>query len=262
MHPHLSRRAGLLGLLWLISAGFLSAQPQARTELAVTAMHPAADTPLRPGESFSLRVRYDSPAAFRLRIQGEQQSSTIPAMTHASPRYGPGAGEAIAWLEYPQPAQLDRVLLVAEDAATGHVLTSLALPLMLTWSVDAPPGAPAPIWVQDLNQRAQLAIAQEMQTPAGESDHFWLNLFLQAVFLTVPGYIILQIALPWWTRDRWRKAAWAPLIVTVPMFLFVLLASTAGGSNLAPIWLLLVCPPAFFYLVFLTLFFWLKQKRA
>jgi cell division protein FtsW (lipid II flippase) len=141
------------------------------------------------------------------------------------------------------------------------VLNSLALPLTLTWSAAAPAGDLAPVWVQDLNQRAQLAITQEMQTPAGASDDFWLNLFLQAVFLTVPGYIILQIALPWWTRDRWRKAAWAPLLVTVPMFLFVLFAATAGGSNLAPIWLLLVCPPAFFYLVFLALFFWLKQKR-
>lgn len=262
MHSQPWCRTGLLGLLWLISAGFMSAQTPARTELKVTAMHPAADSPLRLGANFSLRIHYDSPAAFRLRIQGERQGTTIPGITHASPRYGPGAGEAIAWLAFDHPAQLDRILLVAEDAGTGHVLNSLALPLTLTWSADAPPGAPAPVWVQELNQHAQLAITREMHAPADGGDDFWVNLFLQAVFLTVPGYIILQIALPWWTRGRWRKAAWAPLIVTVPMFLFVVFASTAGGSNLAPIWLLLVCPPACFYLVFLALFFWLKQKRA
>lgn len=262
MIPHAWCRAGLLVLLLLAGRGLLSAQTAERTELAVAEMHPAADTPLAPGESFSLRVRYDSPAAFRLHLQGQWQGSTMPGRTNASPRYGPGTGEAIAWLEYSQPVQLDRVLLVAEDAATGHVRNSLALPLTLTWSADATARNSAPVWVQELNQQAQLAITREMHTPTGESDDFWLNLFLQAVFLTVPGYIILQIALPWWTRDRWRKAAWAPLLVTVPMFLFVLYAATAGGSNLAPVWLLLVCPPAFFYLVFLGLFFWLKQRRG
>jgi hypothetical protein len=70
------------------------------------------------------------------------------------------------------------------------------------------------------------------------------------IFLSVPGYFLLQAALTFWTRRGWRIASLVPAAAMLPI-LAVTVMAFAAQSNLWPIPLLLAAPVAFLYLVFL-----------
>ena len=70
------------------------------------------------------------------------------------------------------------------------------------------------------------------------------------IFLSVPGYFLLQAALTFWTRRGWRIASLVPAAAMVPILASTVIAF-AAQSNLWPIPLLLAAPVAFLYLVFL-----------
>jgi hypothetical protein len=70
------------------------------------------------------------------------------------------------------------------------------------------------------------------------------------IFLSVPGYFLLQAALTFWTRRGWRIASLVPAAAMLPILTVTVLAF-AAQSNLWPIPLLMAAPVAFLYLVFL-----------
>jgi hypothetical protein len=70
------------------------------------------------------------------------------------------------------------------------------------------------------------------------------------IFLSVPGYFLLQAALTFWTRRGWRIASLVPACAMLPILAVTVIAFVAQ-SNLWPIPLLLAAPVAFLYLVFL-----------
>ena len=76
-----------------------------------------------------------------------------------------------------------------------------------------------------------------------------------AVMASVPAYFVIQpMSLAQW-RGGWRKAALAPLWLTVPAALFSLFA-LAQGSNLWPITLIFTAAIGSLYLATL----WLAQR--
>jgi fumarate reductase subunit C len=72
------------------------------------------------------------------------------------------------------------------------------------------------------------------------------------MFLSVPGYFLLQAALTFWTSRGWRLATLVPAVIMVPILAYTVLAY-AAQSNLWPLLLLFSAPPAFLYLVVLSL---------
>ena len=70
------------------------------------------------------------------------------------------------------------------------------------------------------------------------------------IFLSVPGYFLLQAALTFWTRRGWRIASLVPAAAMVPILATTIIAF-AAQSNLWPIPLLLATPVALLYLIFL-----------
>jgi hypothetical protein len=70
------------------------------------------------------------------------------------------------------------------------------------------------------------------------------------IFLSVPGYFLLQATLTFWTRRGWRIASLVPAAAMLPILAVTVIAFGAQ-SNLWPIPLLLAAPVAFLYLVFL-----------
>jgi hypothetical protein len=70
------------------------------------------------------------------------------------------------------------------------------------------------------------------------------------IFLSVPGYFLLQAALTFSTRRGWRIASLVPACAMAPILATTVIAF-AAQSNLWPIPLLLAAPVAFLYLVFL-----------
>lgn len=257
----IAHRFLLCGLLATALPGMAAADPEAT--LQVTATDPAPAGALHTDDAFALRVRYEATTAFRLRILGQWHGTTIAGTTHASPRYGPGHGDAIAWIAYPQATRLDRVFLAAEDAATGHVLASAALPVELTWrEASGVPRTDPVAWVLNLNNAAQRAVAAEHPAAPQKPEHDGSVLAVQVVGLSIPGYLLLQLALPWFFRGGWRRAAWAPAWLMAPLFAFVLIATYGFDADRALLWLLLACPLLCLYFVMLTLLHWLKRNPA
>lgn len=68
------------------------------------------------------------------------------------------------------------------------------------------------------------------------------------LFLSVPGYVLLQLGLARWTSGGWRKAALVPALLMVPIIGFTVLAF-AAQSNLWPLLLLFASPVACLYLI-------------
>ena len=83
-----------------------------------------------------------------------------------------------------------------------------------------------------------------------------MDMFLgMAVMASVPAYFVVQpMSLAQWSGG-WRKAALAPLLLTVPALLFSLFALTKG-SNLWPITLIFTAAIGSFYLAGL----WLMRR--
>jgi hypothetical protein len=83
------------------------------------------------------------------------------------------------------------------------------------------------------------------------------------IFLSVPGYFLLQAALTFRTRRGWRIASLVPAAAMVPILATTVLAF-AAQSNLWPIPLLLAAPVAFLYLISLSvlLLLWRLATRV
>ena len=71
------------------------------------------------------------------------------------------------------------------------------------------------------------------------------------IFLSVPGYFLLQAALTLWTRRGWRIASLVPAAAMLPILAVTVLAF-AAQSNLWPIPLILAAPVACLYLICLS----------
>jgi hypothetical protein len=72
------------------------------------------------------------------------------------------------------------------------------------------------------------------------------------IWLAVPLYVILQVAVPAWSAGGVRVAAALPLVVMVPVFGFTAVAF-AQESNLWPLLLLFTSPAAVLYLAVVAL---------
>jgi hypothetical protein len=75
--------------------------------------------------------------------------------------------------------------------------------------------------------------------------------YLDLIFLSVPGYFVLQAALTFWTSRGWRIASLVPACAMVPILASTVIAF-AAQSNLWPIPLILAAPVACLYLILLS----------
>ena len=75
--------------------------------------------------------------------------------------------------------------------------------------------------------------------------------YLDLIFLSVPGYFVLQAALTFWTSHGWRIASLVPACAMVPILVSTVIAF-AAQSNLWPIPLILAAPVACLYLILLS----------
>jgi hypothetical protein len=220
--------------------------------LEVSATDPEPQATLQRGETFYVRVAYQSDRPVRIRIQGLRQGQMVPTMTNPSPRSDPPSGETIVWLASDKPAIADEIRVSAEDQATGKVIAQTSLPVNLEWT-----GSPASTprqeagWARTMSQAQQQVISQEMRS-YGEGGGFMTTLLGLVIMLSVPGYIAAQI----WALKRlqggWRVAAWVPAFVMGAALIFSLFA-LSRGSNLWPIWLILLAPLALIWLAVLML---------
>ena len=220
--------------------------------LEVLATDPEPQAILQRGETFYVRVAYRSDRPLRIRIQGVRQDQIVPTMTNPSPRSDPPSGETIVWLASDNPATADEIRVSAEDQATGKVVAQTSVPVNLEWT-----GNPATTrrqeadWARNMSQAQQQIISQEMRS-YGQGGGVMATLLGLVIMLSVPGYIAAQIWALKRLDGRWRVAAWVPAFVMGAALIFSLFA-LSRGSNLWPIWLILLAPLALIWLAVLML---------
>jgi hypothetical protein len=240
-----------LVLIALICASLALAQSRP-VALEVSATDPETQATLQRGEAFYVRVAYQSDRPLRIRIQGLRQGTAVPTMTNPAPLSAPPRGEAIVWLASDQPATADEIRVSAEDQATGKVIAQAVLPVQLDWSgMRSTTPRQVADWARTMSQAQQQLISEEMRN-YGQSGGFMDTLLGLVIMLSLPSYIVLQI----WSLKRleggWRKAAWVPAFVMGAAVAFSLFA-LSRGSNLWPIWLILLAPLALIWLAVLML---------
>jgi hypothetical protein len=175
----------------------------APVEVRVTAMDPESPALLHSGNSLSVRVAYKSDQVLRVQAGGYRAGCKIPGGMNGSPGYGPGEGEAIAWIFFSGAETIDEVRVVAHDAH-WKPLTEVSVKVDARWSPDAPQHERA-AWVRELNDAQQRGISADMRrTQEGPLAAVGLAL-VQILFLAVPSYLLLQVLSLWRWRGGWRR---------------------------------------------------------
>jgi hypothetical protein len=198
-----------------------------------------------------MEVAYTSGLPLRLQAQGYKDGKPYEEgeAMNASVIHPAGSGRALVWVSYGEPAKIDEIRITAYDDR-WKPLTALHFARPAQWlERTAGTRATRPDWVRALTAREN-AIAEEYRADHPAEMNASGALFFDLLFLSLPGYLVLQAAALLTFQGRWRKASMAALLVMVPAAAHAVLA-LAAGSNLWPLVLLFAAPFAFVYLVLL-----------
>lgn len=246
----------------LVLAAITSGPPPAAAStpaptLTVAAAHPdvrAASLPV--GEPVFLRVPYTTGVPVRIfgrPYRGGVLVNEGKVLTHPSPRYGPGSGDALVWLAFDEGAAIDEIRIEAV-AAEGwpSVLAAVTMAVDVRWA-DGPASTSAPraAWVAELRARHEAALGEDRGRPPGPHDWIWDGA-IALMFLSVPGYPVLQGVALWLVRGRWKLAVRGPIVVMGLAYVFTVVG-VGAGSNLTPLFVVVLSPLALGYLVVVLL---------
>jgi hypothetical protein len=242
------RTVALLALATLAVAA--ESEPPAVT---IEAVDPAGTSSLGRGDAVSVRLAYRSAVPVRFRLAAFARGEPITdAQSNPLPLYPAGQGEAIAWLARQRPGYVDELRVGVLDAQ-WQPLDELSLGVSLFWEGE-PPSAPrtAPPWVARLNAVQQAMVSADAAARPNEPGFDGASVVVMAMGWSVPVYLVLQIVMVRRYRGGWRRAALAPLLLTVPLAVYTA-GAFAAGSNLWPLMLILLTPVACLYLLALWL---------
>jgi len=250
------RKAPPLLLLLL----FFSALACAEVRMQVMETDPPSPATLHHWEEFSLRIAYESDLPVRIRAYPYFSGKPVPGMTSGSLRYGPGRGEALFWIAYTKPAQVDRIVVRAEDDKTQKPIVQLEIAVNLAWTGQQQAARRQKAdWAVRLLAEQDRIQREEAREYASRPRPWWEAVLFFAATWAVPLYFIVQGVVLWRWRGGWRIAAAVP---AVPMLLVLLHAIYAfyAGSNIFPIFLIFFCLPALLYLALLAVLHRLKRQ--
>lgn len=238
-------------LLLLFCVQSTCAQTSAVT-LEMLSSDPATPTTLQRGESFYARVAYRSDRALRIRIVGLSQGNALPAMTNPAPRCQAPGGEALVWLAFDTLSKVDHVRISAEDEVTRQPLAQVVVPVALEWTGAAlKPHRQVADWAQRMSREQQLRVSEELRT-SSEAGGLAGTALPLVIALCLPGYLAVQIWSLKHLRGGWRTAAFVPMGLMCTA-LAVSLVALLVGSNLWPLWLILLSPVALLWLLAVVL---------
>jgi hypothetical protein len=228
-----------------------AAQPDSSPSIELIDSDPGQEAILSSGQPLYLRFRYQSDMPIHILVSGAYRGEVVRGFLQDGEELFPaGNREAVVWLAYRFEASIDHVQVRIWNANKAQV-GKAAFPIRAEWTgaADAGPGAERELKARVANltaaQRERIAATLSDGSEAGGWDPFDL------IFLCVPGYFLLQVALARGTSGWRRKAALAPAVIMVPILAYTLLA-LAAQSNLWPLLMLLTAPLACLYLVCLS----------
>ena len=219
-------RLGLLLVLLMIWPASGIAQ-RAPIEFQIVQSDPGFASSLARGERLFVRLTYRSNRPVRFRMQGFVGGADVKdgAMYNAAPPYPAGEGEALVWLAYRQPTHIDEIRVTAHDVG-WEPLTSSSVAVDLAWSAATGNRAPA-AWASRLSNEQQEAVRQKIEQRDSSGGALLFFLLVGGVL----GYFVLQPLTVLWLDGRWRLAAAAPLVATVPLMLHATYASPPAPTS-------------------------------
>ncbi len=242
--------------LWLFFAPFLCAaraEPARHVEIAEVSPPGPATLPLH--QALYVRIHYQSDQPLRVQARGYASGSPPRgAMMNPAPASPSGEHDTIAWVAYAEEATIDEVRVEVTDE-NWHSLLTVAAPVEAAWSAGAAAPPPAPPWVKELNDAQQQAVSRDAKAMDGALGWIGGAIFFLLMW-TVPGYPALQIYALSRLRGWRRRAAALPLVVMIPVY-FYCCHALAQESNLWPLGMIFLSPPAFLY----VLIVWLLSRR-
>lgn len=224
-------------------------------QVRITAMDPAEGGVLPLNGELYLKVHYRSSRPLRIQARGLLGGEIVPGFNNASQVWPAGEHDALAFVGYTRPTQLDSVRVMVFNA-DWKPLVQQDFPANVAWNADAPPRRAAP-WVKDLSRLQQAAFTQAAHEAGDHASYGSVRVLL----LMGPLYLGLQIVLPLIWRGRWRKLALAPLLLMAPVYSFSLFA-LFHGANLWPLWIIFLSPVGVLWLLALGLLHWVSMRRG
>jgi hypothetical protein len=242
----------LAGVL-AVSSTVAAAPPQ----LEVTATDPASAIDLPYKTDLYARVHYRADHPVRVQAVGMRDGTEVPGAVNPSPAWDAGEDDVRAWIGFRAPASIDRMRVTLYDE-DWKPLQHVDVPMALSWRADAPAHERA-AWVQPLNDEQQSRVNED--SVQNVSYGAMASVIVDLVLMSLPAYVLVQVLLIVMWRGRWRRRAMLPLVVMAGTLAVSILALLAG-SNLWPIWMILLAPLALLYLVVLALLYWRARRRG
>ncbi len=233
----------------LLMAGAGGAEPPGPS-VQIVQNHPTLFGRLADGEAVFVRLAYSSEAPLRFRIEGYAEGTRLKeSRSNPAPIYPAGEGEAVVWMAYEPPAAIDELKIIVLDDR-GRTMAVKSARARLRWETGAPSSGPKqPDWVARLSREQQdLATRRDLGAADTAGTRFPDRWILPVAWASVLAYLLLQVPMAIWFTGKWRSAARAPLIGTVPLFLYTIGALSAG-SSLWPLALLMLAPLVLVYLL-------------
>lgn len=228
----------------LVIALFFSS-PALALHVELMETSPASPAVLNQYDALYVLIHYKSERPLRFQAVGKfrDQEIKVNARLNPSQAYPEGDGQAIAWVAYEKPTEID-ALMVTVYNENWQPLETKTMMLSAAWQEgnNQTPYVQAP-WVKQLNQEQQASVTGP-QEPLSK----WAALFFQLLYLSTPLYWILQITVLLRWSGQWRKIACLPLFISLPLLLYTLYA-LYQQSNLWPLMMLFITPVALLILL-------------
>ncbi len=221
----------------------------AALEVKLIETSPVSPMILAKDQALYVHIQYQSNEPLRFQARGLYGNAELQNHVRYNPSqvYAAGSGEAIAWIAYDGQADINKIRVNIYNEK-WQLISTQDLALTAQWSEQAiKTHSPMASWVTTLNN-AQQSSASAALTSADSSNDFLVLL----LFLSVPGYFLLQIYTLIAYKDKWKKAASIPLWLTIPIAGFCIF-SLFMDSNLWPLLFIFLAPFGFFYLCVLIM---------
>ncbi len=203
-------------IVGIMFASSVAAQATVRAEVAET--DPGTEATLGSGESFWVRIRYESDEPVKLWARPYFRGKEAPAASNPSVDHV-GSGYALGWFSFREPAEVDEIRVSAGGGKPYREWMVASYPVKLRWTgAAAAPHESAP-WVAELRAADEAvyraASEKAMNEPVTAGDIALMRGLGLVVLGAMLGGIIAPIRAYRKWKGGWRIAAAAPLLLVL-----------------------------------------------